>query len=207
MAECLKISVVLRDNATMDRLINERFDAGIAEELLKTCTFIPILTSEVRNFELHYEIQKLGLNHIIGASAKLWHCHNISVKEDDYVNKMNYLLLNSDEFLEFARPISAKVVHIGGIALPEPSPLPEELQKIMDQSYRSGVVYISFGSIASTIEMPRHFRRAIFSVARAFPMYSFIWKVDGDDAIESVSNLYTFTWVPQRSLLGDTLSL
>ncbi|KAE9413223.1 hypothetical protein Angca_008688, partial [Angiostrongylus cantonensis] len=237
--------VVLRDNATMDRLINERFDAGIAE-VIESCAF--------------GIFHKLGLNHIIGASAvsmpdtvgdyfdvprlpsvvpsflgessdkmtfyertinfvlnlfadvvvyriiakyeKLWHCHNISVKEDDYVNKMNYLLLNSDEFLEFARPISAKVVHIGGIALPEPSPLPEELQKIMDQSYRSGVVYISFGSIASTIEMPRHFRRAIFSVARAFPMYSFIWKVDGDDAIESVSNLYTFTWVPQRSLLA-----
>ncbi|VDM56065.1 unnamed protein product [Angiostrongylus costaricensis] len=108
---------------------------------------------------------------------------------------MNYLLLNSDEFLEFARPISAKVVHIGGIALPEPSPLLEELQKIMDHNYRSGVVYISFGSIASTKEMPRKFRRAIFNVARAFAMYTFIWKVDDDDDdVESVSNLYTFTW-------------
>ncbi|KJH42070.1 hypothetical protein DICVIV_11955 [Dictyocaulus viviparus] len=115
---------------------------------------------------------------------------------------MNYLLLNSDEFLDYARPATNRVVYIGGIALPKLSPLSEELQKIMDQNDKEGVVYISFGSVVPTKHMPPHIRDAIVTTARKHPMYSFIWKIDDDDVVENVANLYTFTWVPQRSILA-----
>lgn len=127
----------------------------------------------------------------------------MSVDDADYISKMNYLLSNSDEFLEFARPTTPKIVHIGGVVLQEPVPLQPDLQRIINQS-RKGVVYISFGSITPTLEMPSRIRNAILEVAKENTEIDFIWKIDEGDEIAGSPNLHTFKWVPQQSLLAHT---
>ncbi|KHJ96501.1 hypothetical protein OESDEN_03525 [Oesophagostomum dentatum] len=127
--------------------------------------------------------------------------HGVSASEDDFYYKTNYLLSNSDEFLEDARPITAKIIHIGGIALTEKAQLNNEFQELMDRKDRVGAVYISFGSIVPTKEMPSVFREAIIHVAEAFPKITFIWKVDKDDSVPQLANLHTFAWLPQQALL------
>ncbi|WKY12164.1 hypothetical protein Q1695_003611 [Nippostrongylus brasiliensis] len=132
--------------------------------------------------------------------ASVWQRHGVTTLEDDYVARTNFLLSNTDEFLEFARPTTAKIVHIGGIALQDRTPLSKELQRIMDKS--KGVVYMSFGSITPTKRMPHRVRHAILEVVKKFNTLDFIWKVDPDDSIEGISNLHTSTWLPQQAILA-----
>ncbi|KAK6031325.1 hypothetical protein OSTOST_02526, partial [Ostertagia ostertagi] len=131
---------------------------------------------------------------------EVWRHHGVTTDEEYYKSKINYLLSNTDEFLVFGRPLSPKIVHVGGITLLGPTPLSEELRKIVEQA-KIGVVYISFGSVAPTKEMPKYFRKAIIEVAKIFKNYDFIWKLDEGDTIESVPNLHTFSWVAQAALL------
>ncbi|KAK6031715.1 hypothetical protein OSTOST_02124, partial [Ostertagia ostertagi] len=125
----------------------------------------------------------------------------IITDEEYYEDRINYLLSNSDEFLAFGRPISSKIVHIGGITMLEAAPLSMELRHILEQA-KMGVVYISFGSNAPTKKMPKHFREAIVKAAEIFKYYEFIWKVDEGDAIQSIPNLHTFSWVTQAALIA-----
>ncbi|KAL6744062.1 hypothetical protein Aduo_017037 [Ancylostoma duodenale] len=138
---------------------------------------------------------------ILEKYQKMWTRHGVLWDEEEFYRRINYLLSNSDEFLEFARPTAAKIVHVGGIALPEKAPLTTEFRELMERKDRDGVVYISFGSVVPTIEMPSYFREAIFHVTRVFPRITFIWKKDTDDVAPAIPNLHTFAWLPQQSLL------
>ncbi|VDM70565.1 unnamed protein product, partial [Strongylus vulgaris] len=122
--------------------------------------------------------------------------HGIYSRIEDYKARTNYILSNSDEFLEFAVPTSQRIVHVGGIALPEKTELTKELRDLMERGDRAGVVYISFGTIVPTKDMPSHFREAIFHVAKTFPQITFLWKMDADDEAPLIPNLHSFTWVP-----------
>ncbi|KHJ85058.1 hypothetical protein OESDEN_15221 [Oesophagostomum dentatum] len=105
--------------------------------------------------------------------------HGVFASEDDFYHKTNYLLSNSDEFLEDSRPITAKIIHIGGIAL-------------LGKAQLNNV---------KLLQMPSVFREAIIHVAEAFPKITFIWKVDKDDSVPHLANLHTFAWLPQQALL------
>ncbi|KAK6031712.1 hypothetical protein OSTOST_02121 [Ostertagia ostertagi] len=117
-------------------------------------------------------------------------------------SRTNYVLSNSDEFLEYASLTSGKLVHIGGIALPQATDLDEKFRSIMERSDSKGVVLISFGSNAPTIQMPRNIRLAILSAASEFQDYTFIWKIDESDTAPEMTNLFTTSWIPQSALLG-----
>ncbi|KAK6036773.1 hypothetical protein COOONC_25722 [Cooperia oncophora] len=133
---------------------------------------------------------------------EVWARHNLETDDEYYKSKGNYLLSNSDEFLEVARPTSLKVVHIGGVAsLQGAPPLSEKLQQIVEKA-KMGVVYISFGSVVSTKKMPKNFREGIIEVAKMFKNHDFIWKVDEGDVIQGVPNLHTFSWVAQAALIA-----
>lgn len=41
------------------------------------------------------------------------------------VPKSSYYFVNTDEHLDYIQPITQKIVHIGGLRLGEPKPLPE----------------------------------------------------------------------------------
>ncbi|KAK6758908.1 hypothetical protein RB195_016252 [Necator americanus] len=152
------------------------------------------------NFIVTY-ISKSVSMHLRSRFRKMWSRHGVTQRPEDYYSKINYLLTNSDEFLEFARPTTAKVVHVGGIALPVKEPLTADFRELLDRKDRTGAVYISFGSVVPTAEMPSYFREAILHVARTFPQITFLWKLDPGDTVPTIPNLHTFTWLPQQSLL------
>ncbi|RCN52831.1 hypothetical protein ANCCAN_00826 [Ancylostoma caninum] len=164
------------------------------------------LTDEMNFFERTVNFVSAGIAQFVSLQIlekyqKMWTRHGVLWDEEEFYRRINYLLSNSDEFLEFARPTTAKIVHVGGIALPEKAPLTTEFRELMERKDRDGVVYISFGSVVPTIDMPPYFREAIFHVTRAFPRITFIWKKDSDDVAPAIPNLHTFAWLPQQSLL------
>ncbi|KAK5979877.1 UDP-glucuronosyl UDP-glucosyltransferase domain containing protein [Trichostrongylus colubriformis] len=86
-------------------------------------------------------------------------------------------------------------------SLPEATPLDEKFRLMMDRPDREGVVLISFGTYAPTVQMPNIIRSAILEAVSTFQNYTFIWKIDEDDKVPEMANLFTHRWIPQASLL------
>ncbi|VDM26250.1 unnamed protein product [Toxocara canis] len=121
---------------------------------------------------------------------------------DDIIPRSVFVFVNSEEFLEYPRPISHKVVFVGGIGVTKPKPLAEEYKRIMDNA-KGAVVLISFGSIAKSSEMPSNIKDAFVGMFAQLPEVTFIWKYEVDDDIgANFTNVIKKKWVPQNDLFA-----
>ncbi|KAH7706925.1 CRE-UGT-49 protein [Aphelenchoides avenae] len=118
---------------------------------------------------------------------------------------MSFAFINANEFLALPRPISNKIVYVGGVVKEEPKPLSKEVQAVFDQA-EEGVVLFSFGSIADASKMPLEMKLSFMKAFAKFPAYQFIWKfqmTDEDSQLfEAYPNVHTFEWVDQVSILA-----
>jgi len=80
---------------------------------------------------------------------------------EDTVIRSSLVLVNSEELLDFPRPILHKVLYIGGIGLSEPGKLNQEWSQLVNES-KDGVVIFSFGSIANASAMPDSWKVRVF---------------------------------------------
>uniref|UniRef100_A0A914BZY6 glucuronosyltransferase n=1 Tax=Acrobeloides nanus TaxID=290746 RepID=A0A914BZY6_9BILA len=115
--------------------------------------------------------------------------------------------VNSEEFIEVARPILHKVIYIGGLGIDKPNPVEEPLKSIMEKA-KKGVVLVSLGSITSTATLNYNKKKALYKTFARYKDYVFIIKVSLDDKASerianNISNIKLFNWVPQPDLLGD----
>ncbi|TKR96936.1 hypothetical protein L596_010881 [Steinernema carpocapsae] len=121
-------------------------------------------------------------------------------------SEMSLVFVNSESVLESPRPISNKIVNIGGIQAQTPKPLSMEFQKIYNNSYK-GVIIFSFGSLFQTSNMPDHIKNSFLKAFSSFPDYTFIWKCDDCDknaeTLKNYSNVVVTKWMPQYDLLSD----
>jgi hypothetical protein len=65
------------------------------------------------------------------------------------------VFINSEELLDFPRPILHKIIYMGGVGMREQKAgsLPLDLQQFLDGS-KDAAVLISFGSVANSTHMP-----------------------------------------------------
>uniref|UniRef100_A0A0M3IJV7 UDP-glucuronosyltransferase n=1 Tax=Ascaris lumbricoides TaxID=6252 RepID=A0A0M3IJV7_ASCLU len=127
---------------------------------------------------------------------------------NETISKSTFVFVNADEFVEFPRPITHKIVYVGGIAVDKPKPLRKEFRKVMDAAI-GGAVLISFGSIAESKKMTPTIKTAFVHMMRSFPQLSclydiqFIWKYEvNDDIAEELPNVLKSKWIPQNDLLA-----
>ncbi|TMS32359.1 hypothetical protein L596_000210 [Steinernema carpocapsae] len=115
------------------------------------------------------------------------------------------IFVNSLEMLEFARPISHKIIYMGGLGLAKPKALTGKFLEI-SQSAKKGVVLLSLGSIVKSTDMPHQTKLAFLEAIARFPEYNFIWKYDNpeDEILKNHSNLYATKWVPQVDVLANS---
>ncbi|KAK0426609.1 hypothetical protein QR680_009803 [Steinernema hermaphroditum] len=126
-------------------------------------------------------------------------------RRTDFYRKMAeavFVITNSDPLLDFPRPITEKVVNLGGLNVPEPEPLDAFWEEVMNR--RSKTVYMSFGSMSQSHLMPPEMKKAVLETFRRFPEVTFIWKyeIDEDEVAKDVPNVVTHKWVPQNDLLA-----
>ncbi|PIO59617.1 glycosyltransferase family 28 protein [Teladorsagia circumcincta] len=57
-------------------------------------------------------------------------------------------------------------------------------------------------SARTLFQMPKDIRRAILGAAYEFQDYTFIWKIDENDTVPEMTNLFTASWIPQSALLA-----
>uniref|UniRef100_A0A914S243 glucuronosyltransferase n=1 Tax=Parascaris equorum TaxID=6256 RepID=A0A914S243_PAREQ len=107
--------------------------------------------------------------------------------------------VNSDEFVDFARPILHKTIYIGGIGIDNnTNPLPEG---------EKGVVMVSLGTFVPSRGIPHTKRIELFKAFMEFPDYHFIVKMDevvesNERMVEQIPNVELVDWMPQSDLLG-----
>ncbi|CAI4222143.1 unnamed protein product [Auanema sp. JU1783] len=118
-----------------------------------------------------------------------------------FKSKLDYLLLNTNEFTESTRPTLSSIKYVGGVTTDQPKELQPEFDSILSRGQK-GTVFFSLGSLVKSSEMPTHIRRAFFEAFLSFPEYEFIWK---DDVASNFSypNIHFRRWVPQVDLLAD----
>ncbi|KAH7725749.1 UDP-glucoronosyl and UDP-glucosyl transferase family protein [Aphelenchoides avenae] len=117
--------------------------------------------------------------------------------------RSSYFFVNSDEHVEFARPISHKIIYIAGIGMPKASPLDGQFEAVMNSSTR-GVVLVSFGTVGKSVSMSEATKTALLKAFVQFPDVTFLWKYERpeDNVAEGYPNVVTVKWVPQIDLLG-----
>ncbi|VDM47219.1 unnamed protein product [Toxocara canis] len=194
----------LSDEKLLAQLRAEKFDVGISE-VISSCGF--------------GIFEKIGLKKYIAAfatnllpiSTEPFGIDNnpsyvpgwiFSTSSKKTIAKSTFIFVNADEFVEFPRPITHKIVYVGGIAVDPPKPLDGELRKAMDAAV-GGAVLLSFGSIAQSSKMTPAMKKAFVEAFRSFPKIQFIWKYEIDDDIaEDIPNVMKRKWIPQNDLLG-----
>ncbi|CAL2028441.1 unnamed protein product [Caenorhabditis brenneri] len=114
---------------------------------------------------------------------------------------------NSIPYLDFPRPAIQKTINIGGISVDvekiQSEKLPEVWNRILDERPKN--MFLSFGSLAQSSEMPVEFKKNLIEVFKSMPDVTFIWKYETDDVkfAEGVQNLKFVKWAPQTALLHD----
>ncbi|KAL7070150.1 hypothetical protein ACQ4LE_010449, partial [Meloidogyne hapla] len=119
---------------------------------------------------------------------------------------ISFLFVNSNPFFEMPRPISNKIVSIGGIVDMRAETLDTNIEHLFSNA-RSGVVLVSFGSMVDTKRMEKSQKLAFLRAFASFPEYTFIWKYefsDDQDAklfVREAPNVHAFKWMDQKSIL------
>ncbi|KAI6238746.1 UDP-glucuronosyltransferase [Aphelenchoides fujianensis] len=126
------------------------------------------------------------------------------------VAEASYIFVNQDEFLDHPRPLSAKIVHIGGVGISRQhvKPLPTELERRMNEAVR-GVVYVSFGTMAPASAMRDETKREFLELFARFPDVLFLMKYEkkDDQFGKGVPNLLTDEYFPQQDVLAHSRTL
>ncbi|CAD5214066.1 unnamed protein product [Bursaphelenchus xylophilus] len=119
----------------------------------------------------------------------------------------SYFWVNTDEFVDFPRPISHKYINIGGLGmadnLKKATKLPDEIENVFKKA-KKGVILASFGTVTKTAELPESYKKGILNAFAEFPEVEFIWKYEESAdglPVPLPSNVYLSDWLPQRDIL------
>ncbi|KAL3072009.1 hypothetical protein niasHT_035691 [Heterodera trifolii] len=93
--------------------------------------------------------------------------------------RASFLLLNTNEMLDLARPTSNKIKHIGGFLLDSNYPksaVAKSMAKDPSMPSSAPSVFVSFGSVADPNKMPPQMLRAFLHTFASFPELDFVWR-------------------------------
>uniref|UniRef100_A0A183C5F4 glucuronosyltransferase n=1 Tax=Globodera pallida TaxID=36090 RepID=A0A183C5F4_GLOPA len=119
---------------------------------------------------------------------------------------VSLLFANSNQFFEMPRPISNKIINVGGlVGMTTTKNLEPGVQAIVDNS-QAGAVIVSFGTFANIKTMSKEMKLAFLEAFGRFPNYEFIWKHELSDEQEAkmfakYKNVHPVKWMDQKSLL------
>ncbi|CAD5209969.1 unnamed protein product [Bursaphelenchus okinawaensis] len=148
----------------------------------------------------------------LGTTAEAYKVFAENLDYKDLIANSSFIWVNTDEYVDFPRPISHKYVNIGGFgmkkALSKINALEPKYQQIF-QKAKKGVVYMSFGSVAQSAWMPREMKNNILEAFNEFPDVQFIWKYENEteNIAAKYSNVHTGKWLPQREIISHEKAL
>ncbi|CAD6189314.1 unnamed protein product [Caenorhabditis auriculariae] len=123
----------------------------------------------------------------------------------DLVRKTSFNFVNTNEMLDFPRPISHKFVFVGLLGANKTFEISPELDEILNKSEK-GSIYISFGTVGPFHLMPDNVRMAIYNTIVKLREYQFLLKTAPGDKttkllFKNVRNVELLEWAPQIAVL------
>ncbi|XP_050440126.1 UDP-glucosyltransferase 2-like [Adelges cooleyi] len=164
----------------------------------------------VSNFMLSFGYPKTFQQRLLNfltykySRSLLWYVETMAVKSDprpyDRIEpvKPSLVFVNSHFIVEMARPMPPNIIEIGGIHLPEPNAIPNDIREFIENS-PNGVIYFTFGSSIKMSSFPDHIRNA-FKLALARLPQRILWKYECEMEGKP-DNVMTKKWFPQRDIL------
>ncbi|XP_065218985.1 UDP-glycosyltransferase UGT5-like [Planococcus citri] len=118
----------------------------------------------------------------------------------DEIAKNTSLIFSFSHF-SFNAPFALvpNMIQIAGVQITEAKPLPEDIQKFIDES-EHGVIYFCMGSLFKMETFPESKRIAFLRAFSKLPQ-RVLWKWDGD-LQGKTDRIFTSKWMPQRDILA-----
>ncbi|KAJ8708417.1 hypothetical protein PYW07_010542 [Mythimna separata] len=114
-------------------------------------------------------------------------------------NNVDMLFLNVHPIFEGVRPVPPTVVYMGGIHQKPETTLPADVKSLLD-SFKEGVIYISFGTNVDTTLFTSDKVRILVKVLSQLP-YIALLKWDTKELPGRTDNIRISKWWPQSDLL------
>lgn len=128
----------------------------------------------------------------------------------EIAKKADLVAINTDEFIDYPRPLPPNVIHIGGLGMDHhfTQALTSPYKEIMERG-RKGVVLFSLGSIVETNKLPKAYMKNVFEAIKKFEDYCFMVKINNKDGYskklaKKIKNVYLVDWAPQPPILGKS---
>ncbi|XP_075223896.1 uncharacterized protein LOC142325751 [Lycorma delicatula] len=119
----------------------------------------------------------------------------------DMLLNVSLTIVNSHISVDYARPWVPSVVEVAGVHISyNHKPLPKDLQEFMDNS-KNGVIYVSFGSLLPSEEMPDDMREALIKAFGKLKQ-NVLWKLSADSLPGLSKNVKLSKWLPQQDVLA-----
>ncbi|XP_049787183.1 UDP-glycosyltransferase UGT5-like [Schistocerca cancellata] len=118
----------------------------------------------------------------------------------DLVRNASLVLLNTHWSIDQVIPKVPALVEVAGLHVADPKPLPQDIQKFMDDS-PAGVVYFCLGSkFRPDSFAPEKLQAVLDTFSRLEQRV--LWKVDASSLPSLPDNVKTAAWVPQNDVLN-----
>ncbi|CAB3233294.1 unnamed protein product [Arctia plantaginis] len=119
---------------------------------------------------------------------------------EEFKYKSSLVFGNSYPIVGEAYKLPQNYIPVGGFHIEEKvKPLPEKIQKIMDES-ENGVIYFSMGTVIKAKTMPIKMKMDLLKVFRELKQ-TVIWKLE-EDLPDMPENVHILKWAPQQSILA-----
>lgn len=113
---------------------------------------------------------------------------------------ISVIFVNSHPTLAKPRPSMVGLVDIAGAHIRPPKPLPDDLQKFMDDA-KHGVIYFSLGAYLQSSQIPIEKRNALLNVFSKLKQ-RVVWKFETNNLENVPSNVMIRNWAPQNDILA-----
>ncbi|XP_065086148.1 UDP-glycosyltransferase UGT5-like [Ochlerotatus camptorhynchus] len=125
---------------------------------------------------------------------------NAKLTFEEQMKNVSLVFLNQHFSLSSPRPYPPNMIEVGGIQVEEAKPLPEDLQKYLDEA-KEGVVYFCMGSTIKSIHFPEEKRNAFLKVFSKLKQ-RVLWKFEDETMPNQPPNLMIKSWMPQNDILA-----
>ncbi|XP_033229955.1 UDP-glucuronosyltransferase 2A3-like [Belonocnema kinseyi] len=119
----------------------------------------------------------------------------------EIVKKTSALLVNTHYSIHGSRPYVPNVIEVGGIHIGKPKPLPDDIQKFLDDA-PEGVLLFSWGSMIKTSTLSQEKLDALLNVFCEMPR-KVILKWESEEMPRKLKNVMLKKWLPQFDLMSE----
>ncbi|XP_016278574.2 2-hydroxyacylsphingosine 1-beta-galactosyltransferase isoform X2 [Monodelphis domestica] len=151
-----------------------------------------------------YLISRLGISFLVLPKyERIMQKYNLLPQRSmyDLVQATSLWMLCTDVALEFPRPTLPNVVYVGGILTKPARPLPEDLQRWVNDANEHGFILVSFG--AGVKYLSEDITRKLAGALSRLPQ-KVIWRFSGLKPKNLGNNTKLIEWLPQNDLLGHS---